>query len=151
MSLGRVACMCNGQLCDTGASKRLATLIEAESLFNDGTAFVFFLIWKDFLVGVERCEYIRRNAGEVTRFLFKLSLGGVSFGLAAGFITVCWIANSINQPTIETSITLASAYFTFWVSESEDVGAHVSGVLAVVTLGLVMSKYKSYISIGVKG
>ncbi|GAB5358515.1 hypothetical protein AAMO2058_000464900 [Amorphochlora amoebiformis] len=124
-----------------GASKRLATLIEAESLFNDGTAFVFFLIWKDFLVGVER------NAGEVTRFLFKLSLGGVSFGLAAGFITVCWIANSINQPTIETSITLASAYFTFWVSESEDVGAHVSGVLAVVTLGLVMSKYKSYISI----
>jgi hypothetical protein len=23
-----------------------ATLIEAESLFNDGTSFVFFLIWK---------------------------------------------------------------------------------------------------------
>lgn len=33
---------------ELGVSKRLATLIEAESLLNDGTAFVMFLIFKVF-------------------------------------------------------------------------------------------------------
>jgi NhaP-type Na+/H+ and K+/H+ antiporter len=31
---------------DVGASKRLGTIIEGESLLNDGSAFVLFLIFK---------------------------------------------------------------------------------------------------------
>ena len=123
-----------------GASKRLATLIEAESLFNDGTSFVFFLIWKDFVVGKSR------NSGEVTRFLVRLSVGGASLGLGIGVFAVAFLAH-FNNPMVETSITISTAYFTFWLSESNDIGLHVSGVLATVILGLTLSRYKSYISV----
>eukprot|EP00467_Chlorarachnion_reptans_P017377 CAMPEP_0114533510 /NCGR_PEP_ID=MMETSP0109-20121206/27289_1 /TAXON_ID=29199 /ORGANISM="Chlorarachnion reptans, Strain CCCM449" /LENGTH=199 /DNA_ID=CAMNT_0001716749 /DNA_START=49 /DNA_END=645 /DNA_ORIENTATION=+ len=34
-----------------GASKQLSTLIEGESLFNDGSAYVLFLLWKDYVTG----------------------------------------------------------------------------------------------------
>ena len=36
---------------ELGASKRLATLIEGESLLNDGSAFVLFAIAKQFVKG----------------------------------------------------------------------------------------------------
>jgi len=125
-----------------GASKRLGTLIEAESLFNDGSAFVFFLIWRDFMIGEER------TPGEVTVFLLQLSLGGVALGLLVGCIAVVWLAYTFNEPEAETAVTLALAYFTFWLAESGDIDFHVSGVLATVVLGLTVSKYKSYISVG---
>jgi len=128
---------------EVGASKRLGTLIEAESLFNDGSAFVFFLIWRDFVAGIKR-----RSPGEVAEFLIRLSAGGVALGWGLGIATVVWIAHIYTMPHVETSITLAMAFLTFWLAESENLGVHVSGVLAVVTLGLTLSRYKSYISIG---
>lgn len=126
---------------EVGASKRLATLIEAESLFNDGTSFVFFLIWKDFVVGKSR------DPGEVTRFLVRLSVGGAGLGLGIGVVAVAFLAHTFNNPIVETSITISTAYFTFWLAESNDIGLHVSGVLATVILGLTLSRYKSYISV----
>ena len=36
---------------ELGASKRLATMIEGESLFNDGTAMVVFLVLVEFVEG----------------------------------------------------------------------------------------------------
>lgn len=36
-----------------GASKKLSTLIEGESLLNDGTAFVLFLVLLDLVKGIE--------------------------------------------------------------------------------------------------
>lgn len=36
---------------ELGASKRLSTIIEGESLFNDGTAFVCFLVFQDLVLG----------------------------------------------------------------------------------------------------
>ena len=35
---------------EVGASKRLGTVIEGESLLNDGTAFVLFLIFKEYVL-----------------------------------------------------------------------------------------------------
>jgi len=39
---------------ELGASKRLSTMIEGESLLNDGTAFVVFLVLLDFVTGGEK-------------------------------------------------------------------------------------------------
>jgi sodium/hydrogen exchanger 10/11 len=36
---------------DSGASKSLAALIELESLLNDGSAFVMFMVFRDIVVG----------------------------------------------------------------------------------------------------
>ena len=38
---------------ELGASRRLSTLIEGESLLNDGTAFVVFLVLLDLVKGIE--------------------------------------------------------------------------------------------------
>merc|ERR1719361_634051 len=53
---------------DLGASKKLSTLIEAESLMNDGTAFVMFLVFQKMasaggLSAVEICIYFVQLAG----------------------------------------------------------------------------------------
>ena len=46
-------------LCKTGASKQLGTIIEGESLLNDGAAIVLFNVFKDELIpGKGRNGYI---------------------------------------------------------------------------------------------
>jgi NhaP-type Na+/H+ or K+/H+ antiporter len=125
---------------DVGASKRLATLIEAESLLNDGSAFVFFLIFRDRLIGVDR------STGELVGFFCRLSFGALGWGLLVGIPTVIWLTHVFNNAVVETTITLTAAYFTFWMAENHDVGLEVSSVLSVVVLGLVLSRFKSSIS-----
>lgn len=65
---------------ELGASKRLSTLIEGESLMNDGTAMVVFLVLFDLVEGKEL------KGGEVVERFFQLALGGMAWGIAAGII-----------------------------------------------------------------
>eukprot|EP00466_Bigelowiella_natans_P003597 jgi/Bigna1/134069/aug1.23_g8777 len=126
---------------DLGVSKRLATLIEGESLFNDGTAFVFFLVWIEFLEGNEL------SPGEIAVELVRLALGGFCFGLACAIPALMWLQMVFDNPAIETTITFGSAYICFWFAESAQPGIHVSGVLAIVALGLAMNRFKFFISV----
>lgn len=128
---------------DLGTSKRLATLIEAESLLNDGTAFVFFILLRDRVVGT------KSSIGEEIGTFFQLSFGGVVLGIVFGIITVFWLTHVFKNPQVETSITIALAYLCFWVSEATVLA--VSGVLAVVFMGLFLSKYKTAVSPEVEG
>ena len=43
---------------ELGASKRLSTMIEGESLLNDGTAFVVFLVLLEFVQGKEKSFWL---------------------------------------------------------------------------------------------
>lgn len=63
-----------------GVSKRISTLIEGESLLNDGTALVFFLVLQEFVQGEEL------TGGEVAKKFCQMSLGGPLLGLAFGLI-----------------------------------------------------------------
>ena len=42
---------------------------------------------------------------------------GASWGLAIGIVTVLWLSSVFNQPSIEITITLTSAYLTFLSAE----------------------------------
>jgi NhaP-type Na+/H+ or K+/H+ antiporter/CRP-like cAMP-binding protein len=112
-----------------GASKKLGTLIEGESLLNDGTAIVLFMV---FLVGI---------TGEATGTspimeFFRVALGGILVGILVGSITISWVRRVFNDAMVEISVIIAAAYMTFYVCEHF---LHVSGVLGLVTLGLVMA------------
>ena len=115
-----------------GASKKLATLIEGESLFNDGTAMVLFLILLEFVEGKEK------TFGEILILLLRMAVGGPIVGLLGGYIMVFTLNRLWNDYVLEVNTTFVYSYIIFYVAESE--GVHVSGILALVALGLYMSR-----------
>jgi NhaP-type Na+/H+ or K+/H+ antiporter len=117
---------------ELGAPKQLATMIEGESLLNDGTAYVVFLIAKDLLQG--KC--IPPLTMGVT--FFRLAFGGVLLGLISAEFLKTWLGRLHNNPVLEVNLTICFTYLTFFVAEIPTI--HVSGILAVVTLGLWMSR-----------
>ncbi|UJR11652.1 hypothetical protein I4U23_015833 [Adineta vaga] len=126
---------------DSGASKSLASLIDFESLLNDGSAFVIFLIFKKIFVGETY------NARLITTDIVKFSIGGPVFGLISGFICVMILNRINNELEIEISFTFAISYLIFFIA---DVELGVSAVLALVTMGLYMAKHKYCISSNVQ-
>jgi len=113
---------------DLGASKKLGTLIEGESLLNDGTAIVLFMV---FFLGITGDA-----SGNSPIFeFFRVAFGGLLIGTLFGYITIRWIKNVFNDALVETSLVIAMAYLTFFVAEHT---FHVSGVLGLVALGLII-------------
>ena len=109
-----------------GAPKRLALLIEGESLFNDGTAIVVYnLVLVSALTGV-----IHPVQG-VVEFL-RVAAGGLAVGFVLGWLIAQLIAR-IDDYLIETTLTTVLAFGAYLIAER----LHFSGVLAVVAAGLI--------------
>jgi CPA1 family monovalent cation:H+ antiporter len=108
---------------------RLATLVEAESLFNDGTAIVVFAI------------ALRAIAGPVTAadalvsFVAAVALSGVIGGVA-GFAASRVIAR-VDDHLIELTISVVLAYGTYLLADE----LHQSGIIATVVAGAVLGSY----------
>jgi NhaP-type Na+/H+ or K+/H+ antiporter/CRP-like cAMP-binding protein len=125
-------------LAELGASVSLATLIEGESLFNDGTAIVFFNLLEPAAL---KGSFDYTFAEIILTFLY-VSLGGFLVGVISGTLTVRWLASVFNDALVEVSITLGSTYITFYLAEE----LKMSGVIAVVALGLTVSMGRTKIS-----
>ncbi|GBL97927.1 Sodium/hydrogen exchanger 7 [Araneus ventricosus] len=118
-------------------SSSLTTLIEGESLLNDGTAIVLF----DSLIRVyEGGEF---SVGKIAyQFLYNCGVSiAVAYVISMGTVT---LLKRIELDTdIEVTFTFCIAYLTYYTSE---VSLHVSGVLSVVVLGVSVASYKSSIN-----
>jgi Na+:H+ antiporter len=110
--------------------KRLEVIVEGESLLNDGTAAVLFGI----LAGSAAKGGVSAGAG-VQEFLVVV-LGGLAVGLAVG-MTISKITERIDDPQIEITLTTIAAYGSYLAAQS----LHLSGVIAVVTAGLMIGNY----------
>ncbi len=113
---------------ELGASKKLGTLIEGESLLNDGTAIVLFMV---FFLGITGAG---GDSSPIVEF-FRVALGGTAVGLIIGILVLQWFKRVVNDAMVEISVGVAAAYLAFYVAEHF---FHVSGVLALVTLGIVL-------------
>ena len=109
-----------------GAPRRLEFLVESESLLNDGIAIVVFNLMLT-LAFTGRFDLLKGVADFV-----RVAAGGVTVGLALGWLTARLIAR-VDDYLIETTLTTVLAYGAYLVAER----LHFSGVLAVVTAGLV--------------
>lgn len=117
---------------EVSAPKRLGVLIEGESLLNDGTAIVVFMVLLDVLINGGSA--FDPNA-TVVRFLIVVS-GGVAIGLLLGTIISWWMARTFNDPMVEISHTVVVAYLAMLVAEHL---LHVSGVIAIVVAAMYLS------------
>jgi NhaP-type Na+/H+ or K+/H+ antiporter len=117
---------------ELGVNPQLGTLIEGESLVNDGTAVVVFLVLM---------EALKTGAyGTGTEILWefvRLSILGSAFGYTYGLISLEFTSRVFNDAPVEIAVTLSSAYLVFYLAE----GFKMSGILAVVALGVSYSKH----------
>ena len=104
-----------------GVPDRLATIVESESLVNDGTGVVLFTIALGILLSGRF-----QPLGAVALFL-QLSVGGVAVGLAVGF-ALSRLTMRVDDPQVEITFTAIAAYGSYLLGEA----IHVSGLLAVV-------------------
>ncbi|KAF5763237.1 putative cation/H+ exchanger, rmlC-like jelly roll, cation/H+ exchanger, CPA1 family [Helianthus annuus] len=112
---------------ELGASKKLSTIIEGESLMNDGTAIVVYTLFFRMVTGSTF------SWGTIIKFLSQVSLGAVGMGIAFGLVSYLWLGFIFNDTVIEITLTLAVSYLAYFVSQE---GADISGVLTVMTLGM---------------
>lgn len=117
-----------GVLKKVGVDKRLETQISGESLFNDGTAVVAFLL----LLGISQHTSVP-NFVTVGSLLLNELLGAIVVGLGAGYLAVM-LLRGIDSYPVEILITLSLATAGYGLAES----AHASAPLAVVVMGLVI-------------
>ncbi len=117
------------------APSRLKTLIEGESLFNDGTGVVLFLILLSAVFVAPGQEASLSIVDGIMEFI-KVAGLGVVFGLGFGLIAF-WILRRLNDHVLENAITIVLAWGSFIVAEQS--GA--SGVISVVVAGLIIGNY----------
>lgn len=125
---------------ELGVSKRLTVLLEGESLLNDGTAVVLFLIFKEAVISTGEVEVM---AG-IGRFI-AMSLGGAALGLLFGYVAGR-VTRYVEDARIEITLTTILAYMSYLVAEH----LHISGVIATVAAGLMVGNYGSRIGMSAR-
>jgi CPA1 family monovalent cation:H+ antiporter len=113
-----------------GAPRRLAMLVEGESLLNDGTAIVFFTLALGLATGATW------SARGLALDFVKVVGAGVLVGGAVGMI-VSQVIRNVDDPMIEITLTTLAAYGAFVLAEQ----FHYSGVIATVTAGMLCGNY----------
>ena len=111
------------------APRRLVTLVDAESLFNDGTAVLVFAIALRAFAGPTT---LAQNALEFVVGLTVSTLIG-----AVGGMLIARLAATTEDHLIELTLTLLAAYGSYLVADL----AHQSGIIATVVAGVVLGTY----------
>jgi len=110
-----------------GVPRRAITIVEGESLVNDGTALVLYR------VAVTAVVAGTFSVWEASWRLVWSVVGGVAIGLIVGFL-VAFVRRRIDNPPVEVTIALITGYLAFIPANA----AQASGVLAVVTAGIYL-------------
>jgi len=128
-----------------GAPPRLKVHVSGEALMNDGSAIVFYTIFSQrylLELGVpglgEEIDW-----GRGIQMFVKMSLGGAAIGIAFGLATI-FTMHLLNrrldreENVVEVSTSLAAAYLCYFTA---DFALETSGVIATLSMGLVMNEY----------
>jgi CPA1 family monovalent cation:H+ antiporter len=113
-----------------GAPRRIVSLIEGESLVNDGTALVLYKAAVGAAVG--GTFSLLDTSGRIVLNV----IGGIAIGLAVGWV-VRQVRKRVEDPPVEIALAVLSGYLAYLPASA----AGVSGVLAAVTVGVYMGWY----------
>jgi Na+:H+ antiporter len=126
-----------------GVPDRLRTLVEGESIFNDGTGGAAYELILAILLPTLGLAEVSGNptfvnapalgiAGEVLWLIF----GGLLLGFAVGWVA-SHLVRRVDDRLVVITITIAVAYGMYLLGAA----LHTSGLLAVVGAGIVMGSY----------
>jgi CPA1 family monovalent cation:H+ antiporter len=114
---------------DAAAPRRLATIVEAESLFNDGTGILLFTIALGSLhAGVDP---LSQSVTFVIAIVASLALGAATGFLASRLTALA------DDYLLELTLTGLLAYGTYLLADN----LGQSGIIATVTAGIVLGSY----------
>ena len=119
-----------------GVPRRMTALIEGESLINDGTALVAYRT--AVAAGVGGTFDVLDATGD---FVVNAA-GGIGVGLVAGWLLIRLFRKLIGDDVVAVVLSLAAGYVAYLPAESMG----VSGVLAAVTVGLMVGHRGSELS-----
>ena len=128
-----------------GASPRLVMHISGESLMNDGSSFVFFIIAANIwykTIGLEPENDITGVADSII-FFFRMSLGGIAVGALLGIALLGFLHELDRRlerkfDIVQVVIGLTTAYLCFYVCDQI---LEMSGIMAVVACGTVVNRF----------
>ncbi|GAB3942373.1 Na+/H+ antiporter [Spirosoma harenae] len=113
--------------------RKIVAILEGESLVNDATALVLFQLA---LATMNTGSFSLTDS--IVDFI-RLAGGGIAVGLAIGYLSF-WLHKHGNlEPALETVLTFVTAYSAYIAAEH----LHLSGVLSVVTAGLLLGHKQS--------
>jgi CPA1 family monovalent cation:H+ antiporter len=114
-----------------GVARGLQTIVEGESVFNDGIAVVLYLIVLEVILHGVSISFL----GGTIEFV-KVVAGGALVGMVLGYLTHR-LYSVIDDHLIEVGLSVVLAYGSYLVAERLE----VSGVIAVVVAGLIIGNY----------
>ncbi|GAA4807774.1 Na+/H+ antiporter [Olivibacter ginsenosidimutans] len=114
--------------------RRMSSILEGESLLNDASSLIIFQFA---VIAVSTGEFVWYNAA--LNFVWMV-IGGIGVGLLIGWIFMKahrYLPTDVNMDII---LTIVAPYVMYMVAEE----VHSSGVLAVVSGGLFLSRKRHY-------
>jgi CPA1 family monovalent cation:H+ antiporter len=118
------------------APARLGNLVEAESLFNDGTAVVLFAVA---VAGTSLFPHGLLTMAVTV--VVSLAIGGVVGVVAAQ------LAARTDDVNLELTLTIICAYGTYLAADA----LHESGIIATVVAGIILGSYGRRIGLSARG
>jgi CPA1 family monovalent cation:H+ antiporter len=106
---------------------RLATMVEMESLVNDGTGIVLFALALELLGGQASL------GGALVAFVVRV-VGGAVLGIAAGWLAG-WIVRRVDDHLAELTITAVLAYGTYLAASALGLSGVIATLVAAGTFG----------------
>jgi Na+/H+ antiporter len=113
-----------------GAPRRIVTILEGESLINDGSALVLYQVARGAVV------YGTFSLFDTGLEFLLYGAGGVAIGLLVGWV-ISRVRQRVEDSLVEITISLFTPYAAY--VPAEEIGA--SGVLAAVAAGLYLGWY----------
>lgn len=115
-----------------GAPAHFSTLVEGESLLNDGSAIVFFELFLELAKGADT------SFGSILLDFISFAGGGPLFGILCGILGAFWLRKIIRDEVLTACLTFSMCYLSFYLAEYS---LETSGILAVVCCGLFMAVF----------
>jgi CPA1 family monovalent cation:H+ antiporter len=116
--------------------RRLVDILEGESLVNDATALVALSTSVAALAGGV-------TAGRIGFEFLVAAGGGVVVGLLVA-VALAWVRKRIDDTVLDVTFSLLAPFVAFIAAEEIHVdGAHPSGVLAVVIVGIALGQWRT--------